>query len=266
MIETFLLLLTGHLLGDFVFQSDALIARKKTLRGLTEHVAIVTGLTLLLLAPASPLAVAPLALMAVSHFAMDYAKTRWLGDGLRSFSLDQAVHIGVLGALALAWPDLAEQSLWGTTASNVQLQIYAVLTVVCGVIVGVPAGGVVIKKLVEPLAPTSAPAIVTPTTASAAAPVVGTQPTAPILGMRSAGRYIGWLERALTITFILIGHPEGVGFLLAAKSILRFRDVQDQTDRHQAEYIIIGTFLSFGWALFAALATKAALAHWLAPL
>ncbi|NBB59867.1 DUF3307 domain-containing protein [Pseudomonas sp. ODNR1LW] len=252
MIETFLLLLTGHLLGDFVFQSDALIARKKTLRGLTEHVVVVTGLTLLCLAPASPLAVAPVALMAVSHFAMDYAKTCWLGDRLWSFSLDQAVHIGVLGALALAWPDLAEQSLWGRAPSDVQLQIYAVLTVVCGAVVGVPVGGVVIKKLVEPLAPP----LVTPTTASAAA---------PILGMRSAGRYIGWLERGLTITFILIGHPEGVGFLLAAKSILRFRDVQDQTDRHQAEYIIIGTFLSFGWALFAALATKAALAHWLAP-
>ncbi|MBJ7317157.1 MAG: DUF3307 domain-containing protein [Brevundimonas sp.] len=261
MIETFLLLLTGHLLGDFVFQSDALIARKKTLRGLTEHVVIVTGLTLLLLAPASPLAVAPLALMAVSHFAMDYAKTRWLGDRLWSFSLDQAVHIGVLVALALAWPDLARQSLWGMAPADVQLQIYAALTVVCGVIVGVPVGGVVIKKLVEPLAPTSAPP-----TVPAAAPVVGAPSTAPIIGMRSAGRYIGWLERGLTITFILIGHPEGVGFLLAAKSILRFRDVQDQTDRHQAEYIIIGTFLSFGWALFAALATKAALAHWLAPL
>lgn len=244
MIETFLLLLTGHLLGDFVFQSDALIARKKTLRGLTEHVAIVTGLPLLVLAPASPLAVAPLVLMAVSHFAMDYAKTRWLGDRLWSFSLDQAVHIAVLVALALAWPDLARQSLWGMAPSDVQLQIYAVLSVVCGAVVGVPVGGVVIKKLVEPLAP----------------------PSAPIIGMRSAGRYIGWLERGLTITFILIGHPEGVGFLLAAKSILRFRDVQDQTDRHQAEYIIIGTFLSFGWALFAALATKAALAHWLAAL
>jgi Protein of unknown function (DUF3307) len=191
--------------------------------------------------------------MAVSHFAMDYAKTRWLGDRLWSFSLDQAVHIAVLVALALAWPDLARQSLWGMAPSDVQLQIYAVLSVVCGAVVGVPVGGVVIKKLVEPLVPTSSPPN-------------GPLPTAPIIGMRSAGRYIGWLERGLTITFILIGHPEGVGFLLAAKSILRFRDVQDQTDHHQAEYIIIGTFLSFGWALFAALATKAALAHWFAPL
>lgn len=257
MIETFLLLLTGHLLGDFIFQSDALIARKKTLRGLTEHVAIVTGLTLLLLAPATPLAGAPLALMAISHFAMDYAKTHWLGDRLWSFSLDQAVHIGVLAALAVAWPGLAAQSVWGLAPSDVQLQIYAALTVVCGAIVGVWVGGVVIKKLVEPLAPTPAPV---------ARPAPGAQTSAPIIGMRNAGRYIGWLERALAITFILIGHPEGVGFLLAAKSILRFRDVQDQTDRHQAEYIIIGTFLSFGWALFAALATRAALAHWLAPL
>lgn len=262
MIETFLLLLTAHLLGDFVFQSDALIARKKTLRGLTEHVAIVTGLTLLLLAPATPLAVAPLVLMAISHFAMDYAKTHWLGDRLWSFSLDQAVHIGVLAALALAWPDLAAQSVWGSAPSDVQLQVYAAMTVLCGAIIGVWVGGVVIKKLVEPLAPTPAP--ITPAETGVSPDTA--PPSAPIIGMRNAGRYIGWLERALAITFILIGHPEGVGFLLAAKSILRFRDVQDQTDRHQAEYIIIGTFLSFGWALFAALTTRAALAHWLAPL
>lgn len=262
MIETFLLLLTGHLLGDFVFQSDALIARKKTLRGLTEHVAIVTGLTLLVLAPATPLVIAPVALMAASHFAMDYAKTHWLGDRLWSFSLDQAVHIGVLVALAFAWPDLAAQSVWGLAPSNVQLQVYAAMTVVCGAVVGVWVGGIVIKKLVEPLAPTP-PA--EPPATEGEPPTAGA-PSAPIIGMRNAGRYIGWLERALTITFILIGHPEGVGFLLAAKSILRFRDVQDQTDRHQAEYIIIGTFLSFGWALLVALATKAAMAHWFASL
>ena len=69
-IETFLLLLAGHLLGDFVFQSDALIARKQTLRGLADHVAIVTVLTLLMLAPTRLSILGPVAIMAASHLAI----------------------------------------------------------------------------------------------------------------------------------------------------------------------------------------------------
>jgi hypothetical protein len=44
-----------------------------------------------------------------------------------------------------------------------------------------------------------------------------------------------------------------VGFLIAAKSILRFGSVKD--DRALSEYVIIGTLASFGWALIAAYAT-----------
>lgn len=237
MIETFLLLLAGHLLGDFVFQSDALIARKQTLRGLADHVAIVTVLTLLMLAPTRLSILGPVAIMAASHFAMDWLKVHRLGDRLWAFGLDQAVHIAVLVGLAVAWPAMASQSLWGLQPSPVQVQIYAALAVLCGGVVAVWVGGVVIKKLVEPLSPAGRAANTLLTTGVASGPIVG---------MPNAGKYIGWLERGLTLTFILIGHPEGVGFLLAAKSILRFRDVQDQNDRHQAEYIIIGTFLSFG--------------------
>ncbi|EKY29922.1 hypothetical protein HMPREF0185_00920 [Brevundimonas diminuta 470-4] len=253
-IETFLLLLAGHLLGDFVFQSDALIARKQTLRGLADHVAIVTVLTLLMLAPTRLSILGPVAIMAASHFAMDWLKVHRLGDRLWAFGLDQAVHIAVLVGLAVAWPAMASQSLWGLQPSPVQVQIYAALAVLCGGVVAVWVGGVVIKKLVEPLSPAGRAANTLLTTGVASGPIVG---------MPNAGKYIGWLERGLTLTFILIGHPEGVGFLLAAKSILRFRDVQDQNDRHQAEYIIIGTFLSFGWALAVALATQAAVLHWL---
>lgn len=55
------------------------------------------------------------------------------------------------------------------------------------------------------------------------------------------GRLIGLLERVLVLTFVLIGSMEAVGFLIAAKSILRFRD--SQTER--TEYVLAGTLLSF---------------------
>ena len=50
-----------------------------------------------------------------------------------------------------------------------------------------------------------------------------------------------------------------MGFLIAAKSVLRF----DASKRKQkaAEYVIIGTLASFGWALICAYATLALLDH-----
>ncbi len=65
----------------------------------------------------------------------------------------------------------------------------------------------------------------------------------------NAGKYIGVLERLLIFFFIVVGHWEGVGFLLAAKSIFRFSDLTRASDRKLTEYILIGTLLSFGFAI-----------------
>ena len=68
-------------------------------------------------------------------------------------------------------------------------------------------------------------------------------------GLSDAGSYIGMLERLLIFFFIIVGHWEGVGFLLAAKSIFRFSDLTRAEDRNLTEYILIGTLLSFGFAM-----------------
>jgi hypothetical protein len=41
---------------------------------------------------------------------------------------------------------------------------------------------------------------------------------------------------------LLIDQPGGIGFLFAAKSILRFGEIKDSQHRKMAEYILIGTF------------------------
>ncbi len=64
-----------------------------------------------------------------------------------------------------------------------------------------------------------------------------------------AGRFIGILERLFVFIFIITHHWEGVGFLLAAKSIFRFGDLKESKDRKLTEYILIGTLLSFGIAV-----------------
>lgn len=74
--------------------------------------------------------------------------------------------------------------------------------------------------------------------------------------LKSAGKYIGILERLFIVGFILIGHWEIIGFLLAAKSIFRFGDLKEAKDRKLTEYILIGTLLSFGIAILVGLALQ----------
>ena len=63
--------------------------------------------------------------------------------------------------------------------------------------------------------------------------------------LKKAGRYIGIFERILVLTFILTNNFAAIGFLIAAKSILRFSDKGKSGARKQTEYVLIGTLMSF---------------------
>ncbi|SFZ91420.1 Protein of unknown function [Flaviramulus basaltis] len=67
--------------------------------------------------------------------------------------------------------------------------------------------------------------------------------------LENAGAYIGMLERLFVFAFIITQHWEGIGFLIAAKSVFRFGDLSKAKDRKLTEYILIGTLLSFGLAI-----------------
>lgn len=71
--------------------------------------------------------------------------------------------------------------------------------------------------------------------------------------LQNAGNYIGILERLFVFYFMISGHLEAVGFLLAAKSIFRFGDLKEAKDRKLTEYVLIGTLLSFGIAFLVGL-------------
>jgi Protein of unknown function (DUF3307) len=249
MIETFTALLTAHLLADFVLQTDYMITHKKKCNILALHALIVCSTTVFALGACTSLAILVTAGIVISHIAMDYIKIRYLGDTLRAFALDQAVHLAVIAAITTWYPDLSGMGWWAELAGQQQAQLYAGMTFASGTIIGVPLGGVLIKKLVAPISPSQ------PLSS-------GTNSEQPLTGMIQGGKYIGWLERAITMMLILTGKAEGVGFLIAAKSILRLRDISTDEDRHIAEYIIIGTFLSFGWGMLIALLTQKAISYW----
>ncbi len=59
----------------------------------------------------------------------------------------------------------------------------------------------------------------------------------------NAGKLIGIMERFLVFALILVNQYSAVGLIIAAKSILRFKD------NTKNEYVLVGTLLSFGIAI-----------------
>jgi hypothetical protein len=239
MYETLLTLLVAHLVADFPLQPHWMIRRKRNPAVLVLHGLIVTGTAALALGgwPAGVLLI-----LIGTHLAMDAIKVYVLKDSLGSFTVDQVVHLAVIGALAAAFPGTFAQGAWASMPGNLVPAYLIGLCLLGGVIASLMVGAIVIRKATEPFTH---------------------QLSGDISGLESGGTYIGWLERALVMLLILVGQPAGVGFLITAKSILRFGDVRDSAQRKLTEYIIIGTFMSFGWGLLIAVLTQLAMRYWM---
>lgn len=238
MIETFTALLAAHLLADLLAQAYAARRPSAWPQDDVMHLVAVVALTILALGSAAPIA---LAAVALARFAVDRARPHlWRERPLRWLVLDKLVHLALFAALAWLLPETAREGWWGALPAPDQARWYVALAWLCGAVVAVPLGGRVIALLMDPVARR-----------------IGDDRK----GLENGGLYIGWLERGLAFLFFLLGQPEGAGLLLAAKSILRFGDIS-KSERSHTEYVIIGTLLSFGWALVAATVTQAAIGRW----
>ena len=84
-------------------------------------------------------------------------------------------------------------------------------------------------------------------------PTVVVTPSAPPARI---GATIGVLERLLIVTFVLTGSSAAVGFVVAAKTLARFKQLDD---RDFAEYYLLGTLASVAVAVGSGLLAAAAL-------
>lgn len=229
-LETvFVALLLAHLLGDFVFQSRSVVEGKERFRARAYllHGVYHYLLAVLLLQPyvtSRPfggwtLQVLLLGLGAV-HAAIDFGKLRLRerGASVGAFLADQAAHVATLAAAAaliapirIAAYDPSRLDRWVESAT-------APLAVVVATVFG---AGWLIRLLLAPLEPGST--------------------EEGRVELSNAGLYIGWLERLLVLFAVVARSPEAVGFIVAAKSIVRFPSLDH---RPFAEYFLIGTLLS----------------------
>lgn len=248
--EILICLVAAHFLSDFILQTDADAARKRNPIILLKH-AVIVAATSYLLCGIWGLWQVPLAIFLI-HGAADVIKTRLRSESAYAFLADQALHLGAIGAIVwvLSYskmlPPAGLPIFWVGLCGKAFLQGLVPMT---GLIASVKAGGILIGLAVKTL-----PAELKASSGNG----VGALGRGAH-GLENGGKIIGYLERGLIFLFILMEYPGGIGFLIAAKSILRFGEIKDRENRMQAEYIIIGTFMSYGYGILIALLTHAVL-------
>lgn len=285
---TLALLVLAHLVADFVIQTDRIATEKfgtgrRAWRGLGKHIMGV-GICLIpfVVAFGAP-GLAMLVVVTFGHGIIDRSKivwTRrveaqalaeaqaahtgstpaealgfaWTAKPAALFVLDEAVHFVVIAwawALFLLnaplmqfWVDAATRVAGGPGSWDpaiVHRVVLVTVVIIDLLIVNVRGGSLFVATLVRPRA------------------AVGFDPTAdaPTTGSPArVGEAIGVLERLLIVTFVMTGAETAVGFVIAAKTIARFKQLDD---RGFAEYYLLGTLASVSVAIVSALLGRAIL-------
>lgn len=235
-------LCVAHLAGDYLLQSDQDAANKQVGRVLARHT-LVHALTLIVVGLTAPVQTfglwAGLLLLLLSHAGIDALTSRALAPGIRRLLIDQVLHAAalVLLVLGLAPGELSNAGHWLGQVAR-QRETWWQLA---GLLSAVWLGGVVIGLAVRPYASSSG----------------GTD--ARHAGLARAGRTIGYCERTLIYVFMVTGSQMLIGFVIAAKALMRLPEARDSGTRETAEYYLVGTLFSFVWAVLIGVLVRAAL-------
>ncbi|WP_292009447.1 DUF3307 domain-containing protein [Chryseobacterium sp.] len=229
----FVRLILAHLLGDFILQPDSWVADKEKLKLKSKylyiHILIHTLLAFVFLWDLNLWWVA--ILIGISHFLIDFAKLIFQNSKTKKrwFFIDQLLHILVISGIAFYFGEVNCSFLQNSDILKITMAT---------VFLTMPAS-ILIKILLSSWTPVSEELNNLQTDS-----------------LTSAGKYIGILERLLVFTFIVVDHWEGVGFMIAAKSVFRFSDLAQAKQRKLTEYVLIGTLLSFGMAVLTGILIK----------
>jgi len=217
-------LLLAHLLGDFLLQPTKWVkaksSKKEKAPQMYYHVLVVTLLTYLFLWDWNHWYL-PLIIM-VSHLMIDIWKSH-RAQTFIYFVADQLLHVLVT---VIVWAvisfDTCTAFAWITKYLNsthfwTLVVAYYLVTGPLGVAIGSATSNWQKKAGMD------------------------------ATGLDKAGMWIGRCERILVLTFILTNQYTALGFLMTAKSILRFSDAEDRT-QIKTEYILVGTLISFASA------------------
>lgn len=226
LIQILVPLLTAHFLADFILQTDEDVKRKQSILVFGKHIVLVTLLSYLLVGNWSDFTIP--AVIFISHSLIDLIKRTIKRDSITIFLIDQFAHLVVIVALSIYMQNKLMQEVsnlfWVDTWGSVYLKT---LVIVIAIILVTKFSSIIISYVIKPF-------------------------QAKIFKSESnnkeeikTGRIIGYLERIIILVLFLVEIPAVVGFLIAAKSILRYAEIKNEKDKVMVEYVLIGTLLSF---------------------
>jgi len=211
---------TAHLLADFIFQPQSwcLLKEKRSFSKTHFYHAVIVFVCSWVLSFSVSFWWAAL-LIALFHLIFDlfksyvFQKKFWKN---KLFFIDQAFHLAVITGIVYWFSQNQQPDSQFFISNNVIFIIFALIA--CS-----KPANIFIRKFMD---------------------------ANDILPMNentllNAGRIIGSLERIISFILIAFNQFAAVGFIIAAKSILRFKDL----DTAKTEYVLIGSLLSFGIAI-----------------
>ncbi|QJR82383.1 DUF3307 domain-containing protein [Alteromonas pelagimontana] len=252
------MLVLAHLVGDFYLQPYRWVASRNRDHHkspqLTAHALVHGILTLTVLLLFTDEKVGATVILAAtvfaSHWLIDWIKSYQRPQSMRAFLADQVAHALVLIGV---WIIATEQVPAFIKLVNSPSLSYKHIVVVVAYLIILKPTSVIITMLLEPwtkqLTEHAKPS---PKQDVAREKLPDTEGS-----LASAGKGIGYLERILILTFILLNQFSAIGFLMAAKSVFRFGDLRQDQDKKLTEYVMLGTLISFTVTIMVGILTTA---------
>ncbi len=247
LIKSMILLVFAHTLADYVFQWPALVERKRSedLRAYFFHVLVFFVFAgLFTFAWLDWRWTVVIAVLTIVHGIQDWVKIFWqkkkpaIGFWLESgdLVLHLSMIVGAVILFASFIPEVNKSSILKTIyAQNIFLEIALYGSAFAFIIRG---GTALVRSLLDQIGkmpPKQSHLIGFLSDSEAEESTNG--------GGKeyNVGRVIGNLERALLLIFTIAGNYAAIGFVIAAKSVARFKDLEDH---NFAEYYLVGTLIS----------------------
>lgn len=221
MLDLFIVLLFSHLLGDFILQTNRIVKMKRKIWGQLIHCLIIVIAILFMIPTRQGLFIAWI--VGATHLIIDFLKIIINKDrSLNIFILDQVLHLFVIIFVVFTFGQRYELFWFYQSRSG----FLSILLFFIGIMLNTSVANWIVVKFFQSNYPDENFE----------------------MGLNNAGKYIGYLERIIIYLMVLTNNIAGIGFLVTAKSILRFGKL-NPSEKKESEYIILGTFLSFALAL-----------------
>lgn len=284
---TILLLLLAHFIADFWLQTDQMVKDKiKYLKKHLFHHLFTTGIALAIIwgyqyefQSIINYFILPLFFIIFTHILIDWLKIKLVDSIKRTridsmkelgfFLLDQLLHVVIIFIICILFfpmknveVTISSLNLYGNVDLN---PLNTLLFMIIIFILATSVSGHIVKHVVGSMPSELANFEGVLTLSNQMTDAKKSQPKMEnsfteeyhyftySASLRSHGRLIGYIERLLVILLTAIGAYPSIAFIIAAKSIARFKQLDD---RNWAEYFLLGTLSSIFLGLVLGLVVK----------